>query len=60
MKIKIKNEALALMLGYNQSDIIEIECRQGVPVSKEWRNRIKDSHIDDCIEIVKEKKGAKK
>lgn len=59
MKIKIKSKALATVLGYKQNDIIDIECRQGVPVSKEWRNRIKDSVIDDCVEIVKLKKGAK-
>jgi len=55
MKIKIKNNALALVLGYKQNNIIDIECRQDVPVSKEWRNRIKDSKIDGCIEIMKEK-----
>lgn len=59
MKIKIKSEALASALGYKAGDIVKVECRQGVPVSREWRNRIKDSAIDGCVEIVKEKKGAK-
>lgn len=59
MKVKIKNKALANVLNYNIDDVIELECRGGIPVNREWRNRLKDSAIDGCIEIVKEKKGDK-
>ena len=57
MKIRVNNEALAKSLGYRVDEIVDVKCRQGVPIDKEWRNRIKDSSIDGCIEIVKEKKG---
>ncbi len=59
MKLKIKNQALAEVLGYAQDDIVAVECRYGIPVNREWRNRIKDAEIDGCVEVVKESKGKK-
>ena len=49
MKLKINN-----VKGY--SGIIEIETDgEGLPVDKFWRNRLKDSLIDGCVEVVKPK-----
>lgn len=31
----------------------------GIPLNKFWRNRLKDSEIDNCIEIYKPKKVRK-
>ena len=36
---------------------IEIETLDDVPTSQFWRNRLKDSVIDNAIEIIKTKKG---
>lgn len=36
---------------------LEIEVdKYNVPLEKFWRNRLKDSEIDNCIEIYKSKK----
>lgn len=52
-KVKVKNEALAKVLNVSAGAIIDIECKNGVPVNREWRNRFKDAAKDSCIEIVK-------
>ena len=36
---------------------IEIETLDDVPTSQFWRNRLKDSVIDNAVEIIKTKKG---
>lgn len=33
--------------------IIKIEDKEGIPTNRFWRARLKDSKIDNCIEIVK-------
>lgn len=39
---------------------LEIEVdKNGIPLDKFWRNRLKDSEIDNCIEIYKPKKVKK-
>lgn len=50
-KVTVKNEALASVLGVKPGAVIKVECKHGVPISKEWRNRFKDSEIDGCITI---------
>jgi hypothetical protein len=54
-KVKVNNKALAKTLGISVGAIIEVECKNGVPVNREWRNRFKDAEIDNCIEITKSK-----
>ena len=57
MKIKIlksfKNPELGLL---KEGQEIEIESLDDVPTSQFWRNRLKDSVIDNAIEIIKTKK----
>jgi len=66
MKIKLK---LNLDLGgkYKKGMLVSIEVdREGTPLERFWRNRMRDSKLDNCVEIVKaiqdikEKKGGKK
>lgn len=53
MKIKL-NQDLATPKGKILKDtILEIEGQDGVPLDRFWRARLKDSEIDNCIEIVK-------
>ncbi len=56
MKIKLKiNKAL---LNHKPGDVIPIEVdERGTPLDKYWRNRLKDSVVDGCVEPVK---GGKK
>lgn len=62
-KVTVKNEALAAALGVKPGAVVQVECKHGVPVNKEWRNRFKDSEIDGCISInqnnMKPKKSTK-
>ncbi len=52
MKIKIlKKVKEKLQIG----QILEIEDINGIPTNQFWRARIKDSKIDNCIEIIKTK-----
>jgi len=55
MKVTVNNEALAGTLGVKPGDTIEVKCKHGVPVTREWRNRFKDAKIDNCITIHAEK-----
>ncbi len=50
-KVTVKNEALAAVLGVKPGAVVAVECKHGVPVNKEWRNRFKDSEVDGCISI---------
>jgi len=60
MKIKL-NQNLSTPKGkLNKGDIIEIEDINGEPLDHFWRNRLKDSTIDNCIEIILTNKKDKK
>ena len=52
MQIKL-NQNLRTPQGQLLKDaIIEINDENGVPTDLFWRNRLKDSAIDNCIEII--------
>lgn len=59
MKVIVNNEALAGILGVKPGGEINVKCKNGVPVIKEWRNRFKDAAIDNCISIVANKPKTK-
>ena len=42
--------------GYKKGTIIRVNAIDGIPVEKFWRDRLKDSAIDKCVEIVEVKK----
>lgn len=44
--------------GYAKGKKIKVSAINGIPTSKYWRARIKDSDIDGCVSVV-EKKTAK-
>ena len=52
MIIKLKlNQA---MQGFEAGRVVPVQAdEQGVPLEKFWRRRLKDSQIDNCVEIVK-------
>lgn len=54
-QVKIVNEALAAIHGVNPGDIVNVECKNGVPLNREWRNRFRDMNIDHCIQVVEKK-----
>ena len=60
MKVKVNSEALAGLLGVKPGASVDVECKSGVPVSKEWRNRLKDAKIDDCISLVEKNRKTTK
>lgn len=52
----VNNERLAEIHGKE----VTIETRRGVPVNREWRNRLRDAAIDNCVEIKKTTRTPKK
>lgn len=54
IKLKINN-----VKGYSGIIPIETDSKR-VPLSKFWRDRLKDAKIDNCVEIVKQKRGSNK
>ena len=57
MNIKILKSFNDPKLGLlKEGQEIEIETIDDVPASQFWRNRLKDSVIDNAVEIIKTKK----
>jgi len=49
-KLKIKvNKTVGT---YKKGTIVTVDAVDGVPLSKFWRDRIKDSTIDSCVSII--------
>ena len=48
------------MRGYDAGRTITIDAdKHGLPLDKFWRRRLKDSVIDNCVEVVKTSKSTK-
>jgi len=47
MKLKINS-----VPGYSGTITVETDS-EGTPLSRFWRNRLKDAAIDGCVEIIK-------
>ena len=58
MKIKIKiNKPVGT---YIVDQIVEVDAdEKGIPTDSFWRERLKDSKIDGCVEIIINKKEKK-
>jgi hypothetical protein len=52
MQIKLNQNLKTPQGQLLQGTIIEINDEHGVPTDLFWRNRLKDSAIDNCIEVV--------
>ena len=59
MKVKTKSLKINSPLrGLSVGDVIEIKVdKAGVPLERYWRDRLKESKTDNCVEILK---GSKK
>lgn len=55
MKIKLNKD----ILNHKAGKIIRIPDKDGIPTERYWRNRLRDSKIDNCIEIVEKTKQKK-
>ena len=53
---QIKEPKLGNLIIFFEFILIEIEDIDGLPTSQFWRNRLKDSIIDNAIETIKTKK----
>lgn len=60
MKIKLNQNLNTPKGKLNKNDIIEIEDINGEPLDQFWRNRLRDSAIDNCIEVLSTNKKDKK
>jgi hypothetical protein len=55
MKIVLKQDLRTPHGIYKAGDEINIVCDENnLPIDSFWRNRVKDSVIDNCLEVVKE------
>lgn len=59
MKLKLNLNIKYKNTEYKKDSIIEVEDIDNVPTDLFWRNRLKDSAIDNCVEIVLTKKDKK-
>jgi hypothetical protein len=54
MRIKILKKLSYLKKEYEIGKIIEVkDDGSGMPIDSFWRNRIKDSEIDNCVEVLR-------
>lgn len=61
MSKKIKLKILKQLKDYKVGTIIPIEVNDnGTALDMYWRNRINDSSIDKCVEIMEHKEDKKK
>ena len=57
MKLKLNMPLRGLPAGHE----IEVETdKEGIPLDKFWRRRLRDSEIDNCVEKVVAKKSVSK
>ena len=59
MKLKLNQDLKTPKGKLTKGSTIEVEDIDGVPTDRFWRNRIKDSAIDNCVEIVSTQKTKK-
>ncbi len=55
MKIKLNMD----LKNFKKGQIIDVPAKDGIATNQFWRNRIKDSAIDKCVEVLVEKKVEK-
>lgn len=57
MKLKLNQNIKFSGKVFNKDTIIEVDVdANNVPLEQFWRRRLKDSLIDNCVEVVKESK----
>lgn len=60
IKIEVHNEELRKLYNVGVSGIIEVQSKRGIPLNREWRNRLKDAAIDKCISLCNNKAKSSK
>ena len=55
MKLKLNID----ILEYRKGQVITVKAINGQPIDRFWRDRLKDSAIDNCVEVVVESKKVK-
>lgn len=55
MKLKLNQDLKTPKGKLIKDSIIEVDDIDGVPTDRFWRNRLKDSAIDNCVEIINKK-----
>lgn len=59
MKLKLNNNFSYKGKKHKKNDIITIDDENKIPLDLFWRRRLKDSAIDNCVEIVKNNNNKK-
>ena len=51
--MKVKIQINKPFLKHKSGDVVEVKSNdKGNPYDKFWRNRIRDSQIDNCVQVV--------
>jgi len=53
IKVKVNNAALAKFLEVALDTVIHVPSKNGIPLNREWRNRLRDAEIDKCVSVIK-------
>ena len=54
--VEIENKTNVVLHGLKPGEKMQIAVdRNGLPLDRNWRRRMKDSEIDGCIEVIQEK-----
>jgi len=53
MKNKLEISIDKSFMHYVKGSIISVKSKDGIPLDKFWRDRLKDSEFDGCVSIVK-------
>ena len=56
VQVTVINKALAAALKVKPGDRVPVEMKNGVPVSRYWRNRFADAPRDGCVGVPAVKK----
>lgn len=58
--VTIESGELAATFGLKAGATVQVPCKRGVPVNREWRNRFRDAKIDGCISFPQNTPKSKK
>lgn len=54
-KIKIRNKSSVILHGVAPGNVVTVDTdHEGTPLDRSWRNRLRDSKTDDCVEVVED------
>ena len=58
-KLRLRNKSGVTLHGVKSGEVVEVDADAvGTPLDRHWRNRLRDSKIDGCVEVLKDESTA--